>query len=369
MIPSSIARIRSCSACGLGGLDEREHLDLVELVDAEDPARVLAGGAGLAPEAGRDPGVAARQLAGVEDVAGVEGGERDLRGADQEQVVALVRLVDHLPLAREHPGAVQRALAHEDRRDHRLEALGAERRRPRSARARAGPAPGRRGGRRNGRPRPRRPSPSRSIRGAGPGRGGRRPRSRTPAARRPRAASPRRPRPAVGRVGVRAGSAASRPARRAPPRPRRARPPGPSPSPRPRASRRSAARRRLLSASPRRSRRTRAFCRARRSSTCGSSSRRRASRLEQLVEVFGGAAPGQRGTGGPGSSRMLRRSSEALPLAGPSWCPAAGRGPRRRPRLVQRPTATAGDRRRRRRTRRRTRRPARPRRRRRCSAA
>ena len=42
-------------------LDEREHLDLVELVHAEDAARVLAGGARLAPEAGREPGVAARQ--------------------------------------------------------------------------------------------------------------------------------------------------------------------------------------------------------------------------------------------------------------------------------------------------------------------
>src|SRR5919201_1958287 len=31
---------------------KREHLHLVELVDAEDPARVLPGGAGLAPEAG-----------------------------------------------------------------------------------------------------------------------------------------------------------------------------------------------------------------------------------------------------------------------------------------------------------------------------
>src|SRR5690606_34454453 len=34
------------------GMHEREHLDLVELVDAEDAARVLARGAGLASEAG-----------------------------------------------------------------------------------------------------------------------------------------------------------------------------------------------------------------------------------------------------------------------------------------------------------------------------
>ena len=40
----------------------REHLDLVELVHAEDAARVLAVGAGLAPEARR---VAARSAPGA----------------------------------------------------------------------------------------------------------------------------------------------------------------------------------------------------------------------------------------------------------------------------------------------------------------
>ena len=37
--------------------DEAEHLHLVELVHAEDPARVLAGGARLAAEARREPGI------------------------------------------------------------------------------------------------------------------------------------------------------------------------------------------------------------------------------------------------------------------------------------------------------------------------
>src|SRR5215211_2448000 len=40
--------------------DEGEHLDLVELVDAKDAARVLARGSGLAAEAGREAGVTPR---------------------------------------------------------------------------------------------------------------------------------------------------------------------------------------------------------------------------------------------------------------------------------------------------------------------
>src|SRR5690349_8657648 len=68
-------------------LDEREHLDLVELVDAEDAAGVTAGGSGLAAEAGREGAVAERQRAGVEDLVGVEAGEGDLRGAGEEELV------------------------------------------------------------------------------------------------------------------------------------------------------------------------------------------------------------------------------------------------------------------------------------------
>ena len=47
------------------GLAVDEHLDLVELVDAEDAARVLAGRAGLAAEAGREARVAERQVVGA----------------------------------------------------------------------------------------------------------------------------------------------------------------------------------------------------------------------------------------------------------------------------------------------------------------
>ncbi len=351
---------------GGGGLDEREHLDLVELVDAEDPPRVLAGGTGLAPEAGRDAGVAARQLAGVEDVAGVEGGERHLGGADQEEVIPLVRLVDHLALAREHPGPVERGLAHQHRWDDRLEALppnGVDRE------AHERELHQHQVAEEVGEP------SARDLRGllhldpavalaqlevvARPG-------SRTPAVRRPRAASPHRPRRRRGRRGA-AGSAAWRPARRGPPRPRQARPPGPWPAPRPRASRRSAARRLPLSASPRRShptRRSASRAGPRPAAAARGDARRGGAARRGLRRHPAGPARHGRAAG---SSRMLRRSSEATPSLPATRCRRPART-RRRPR---RPawTATVGDPRRHRRTGRRTRRPARPPRRRRCSAA
>ena len=104
--------------------------------------------------------------------------ERDLRGADQEELVAL-DLVDHLALAGEEPGAVQRSLADEDRRHHRLEALAAHRLDREAGSAPARPSPGRRAGRRSASPRPRRPSRPRSSRARGRGRGGRGARSRS----------------------------------------------------------------------------------------------------------------------------------------------------------------------------------------------
>ena len=88
------------------------------------PARVAAGGAGLAAEAGREARVAERQLVGVEDLRpACSDGERDLRGPDQEELV-LRDLVDHLPLAGEEAGPVQRLLADEHRRGDGREALG-----------------------------------------------------------------------------------------------------------------------------------------------------------------------------------------------------------------------------------------------------
>ena len=100
---------------------EHEHLDLVELVHAEDPARVLAGGAGLAPEAGRVAGVPQRQLVRFEDLAAAHRRERHLRRADEVELVALDPVDVHL-VGREEAGAVHRFLAYEHRRQHRREA-------------------------------------------------------------------------------------------------------------------------------------------------------------------------------------------------------------------------------------------------------
>src|SRR5204863_9660061 len=90
-------------ARGLGRF-EQHHLDIVELVDAQDPAGVLAGSAGLAPEAGRVGDVVNGQDGGLDDLVAVEIGERDLGGRDQVQVVAgddvhLVFLVRNLSCA------------------------------------------------------------------------------------------------------------------------------------------------------------------------------------------------------------------------------------------------------------------------------
>ena len=85
---------------------------------------VLAGSAGLTAKAGRDPGVAARQLGSVEDLVGVKRGQRHLGGTDQKEPVAL-DLVDHLALSGKVAGAVKRALSHQHRWHHRLEPLGA----------------------------------------------------------------------------------------------------------------------------------------------------------------------------------------------------------------------------------------------------
>ena len=52
---------------------EREHLDLVELVDAEHAAEVLAVGTGLSAEAGRVARVPQREGTLVQDLFHVEG--------------------------------------------------------------------------------------------------------------------------------------------------------------------------------------------------------------------------------------------------------------------------------------------------------
>ena len=117
-IDSSIARIRSCSSSDVVGIGEAEHLDLVELVDTEDAGGVLAVGAGFAAEARRDARVTPGERAGVEELAAMQGRERDLARADEEQLAA-VDLVDLAAVGREEARFHHRLLAHHHRRDDR----------------------------------------------------------------------------------------------------------------------------------------------------------------------------------------------------------------------------------------------------------
>ena len=105
------------------GLAPGEHLDLVELVDADDAAGVLAVAAGLAAEA-RGPAAVALGTGGeVEDLALVVAGQRDLGGADQVEVVVL-EPVDLVGVLAEEPGALHDLGPHEHGRDHHGEAVG-----------------------------------------------------------------------------------------------------------------------------------------------------------------------------------------------------------------------------------------------------
>ena len=74
------------------------HFDLVELVDPGHAPGADAGGSGLAPEARGVGGVELGQVLGVEDLAAVEVGDRDLGRGDQAQAVfgAGVELVAEL---------------------------------------------------------------------------------------------------------------------------------------------------------------------------------------------------------------------------------------------------------------------------------
>ncbi len=72
---------------GVGRIAVDEHLDLVEPVHSEDAAGVFAVGAGLAAVAGAVADVVTRQGRGVQDLLGMIGGQRHLRGTDQVQVV------------------------------------------------------------------------------------------------------------------------------------------------------------------------------------------------------------------------------------------------------------------------------------------
>ena len=66
---------------------EAYQLHLIELMDAQQPARVFARRARFAPETGRVRGVAHRQRRAVEDLVAVEVRHWNLRGRDEKQIV------------------------------------------------------------------------------------------------------------------------------------------------------------------------------------------------------------------------------------------------------------------------------------------
>src|SRR5579883_576454 len=71
---------------GVGGIGDLHQFDLLELVLADDAARVLAVRAGLAAKAGRPGGDADGQRGGVEHGIGEQIGQRHLGGGNQPQV-------------------------------------------------------------------------------------------------------------------------------------------------------------------------------------------------------------------------------------------------------------------------------------------
>ena len=75
---------------------EREHLDLVEPVDPEDSAGVLAVAARLPPVAGRPAGIPLRSVGEVDDLVGVAPLELDLTGGAPPVARIIVLLLDLL---------------------------------------------------------------------------------------------------------------------------------------------------------------------------------------------------------------------------------------------------------------------------------
>ena len=209
------------------------------------PLRVLAGGARLAAEARGEARVAQRQRGRVEDLAGVQRGQRNLGGPGEVQVV-VCEPVDLLLGVRQEPGAEQGLLANEDGRDSRLEPVPAQLlERPPHERQLQHHQVALQIGEARSRD-PRAAPPCRSVRPRAPG--GRGPRGPTPPPRAGRC--PRAARPEPGDWGaMRARPTARR-------RPRQARPPAASRAPRLRASPRSRPARPPLPASRPRSRPT-----------------------------------------------------------------------------------------------------------------
>ena len=110
---------------GLGvlGAAVGEHLRLVELVDADDAAGVLAGGPGLAPVAGGPAHVALGPGGQVEDLVGVVAGQGHLGGAGEVEVVG-GQVVDLVAVGAQEAGAAHDLRGDEGGGGHRGEAVG-----------------------------------------------------------------------------------------------------------------------------------------------------------------------------------------------------------------------------------------------------
>src|SRR6202008_2216638 len=73
---------------GLVGRDDRDHLDLLELVLADEAARIAPRRARFGAETGSERGEAQRQFALGEDLLADDIGEADLGGGDQPATVS-----------------------------------------------------------------------------------------------------------------------------------------------------------------------------------------------------------------------------------------------------------------------------------------
>ena len=89
---------------GMLWVDVREHLELVELVNAQDSAGVFAVAAGFAAVAGAPAGVANRSVREVNDFVAVVAGESNLDRAGHVEVVCGY-VVNLTGVRTEEPGA------------------------------------------------------------------------------------------------------------------------------------------------------------------------------------------------------------------------------------------------------------------------
>jgi len=105
-----------------------DHLfHLVELVNAIETCRFLAGRTRLASKAGAHRAVAQGKSGGIDDLVGMQSHEPDFSGAGQKEIVsraalALLEVVGLLAAEGEEPGADHALLAHDDGHTHRGEA-------------------------------------------------------------------------------------------------------------------------------------------------------------------------------------------------------------------------------------------------------